>query len=593
MTRRMPDELHFSSFDGCRIFYRSWRPEREGADRALVILHRGHEHSGRVAALASDLGLDDFIVFAWDQRGHGKSPGVRGYADHISDFVRDLDCFIKHIAATHRISVENIAVLGHSVAGVLAAQWVHDYAPRIRALILATPAFDVKLYVPLALPALRAWQWLAARMGWKKPFVKSYVQGKALTHSAAEARLYDEDPLVSKQIAANILIDLFDSAARLLPDAGAITTPTLLLSARADWVVKNEPQRRFFERLSTSVRDVEVYRGFYHSIFHELDRERPIAAIRTFLKRAFAVPVDRSELLRADRSGFTHEEYQWLRAGLPLLSPRRFMYRVQRLLMRTVGVASEGIRIGWQHGFDSGQSLDHVYKNTPAGSSKLGILMDRAYLDSVGWKGIRARKLNIEELVRQSISQVRTEQGSDGSTIRIADLAGGPGRYLLDLVKSQGDLSMEVTIRDWSETALDEGRRIAQSYGLGSAVTYERADAFDRDAVAALGPDLDIGIVSGLYELFPSNEPLERSLEGLAAAIRPGGYLIYTNQPWHPQLEMICEVLLNRDGEPWIMRRRTQAEMDELVRAAGFEKVDMRIDRYGIFTVSAARRISS
>jgi hypothetical protein len=69
-----------------------------------------------------------------------------------------------------------------------------------------------------------------------------------------------------------------------------------------------------------------------------------------------------------------------------------------------------------------------------------------------------------------------------------------------------------------------------------------------------------------------------------------GGYLIYTNQPWHPQIEMIARCLTNRDGRPWIMRRRTTEEMDDLVRAAGFEKIDMLIDRWGIFTVSLARR---
>jgi len=77
---------------------------------------------------------------------------------------------------------------------------------------------------------------------------------------------------------------------------------------------------------------------------------------------------------------------------------------------------------------------------------------------------------------------------------------------------------------------------------------------------------------SGLYELFPSNEPVLTSLRGLADAIEPGGYLIYTNQPWHPQLEFIAQVLTNREGERWIMRRRTTAEMDELVRVAGFER---------------------
>ena len=36
-----------------------------------------------------------------------------------------------------------------------AAAWVHDYAPPIRAMILAVPAFRVKLYVPFAIPFLR------------------------------------------------------------------------------------------------------------------------------------------------------------------------------------------------------------------------------------------------------------------------------------------------------------------------------------------------------------------------------------------------------------------------------------------------------
>lgn len=53
---------------------------------------------------------------------------------------------------------------------------------------------------------------------------------------------------------------------------------------------------------------------------------------------------------------------------------------------------------------------------------------------------------------------------------------------------------------------------------------------------------------------------------------------------------MIARVLINRDGKPWVMRRRTQAEIDELVAAAGFEKLGMKIDPYGIFTVSTARR---
>ncbi|MEO7723674.1 MAG: class I SAM-dependent methyltransferase family protein, partial [Chthoniobacterales bacterium] len=49
----------------------------------------------------------------------------------------------------------------------------------------------------------------------------------------------------------------------------------------------------------------------------------------------------------------------------------------------------------------------------------------------------------------------------------------------------------------------------------------------------------------------------------------------------------------NREGKRWIMRRRTTAEIDELVRLSGFEKCAMQIDRWGMFTVSVARRLNS
>jgi len=105
----------------------------------------------------------------------------------------------------------------------------------------------------------------------------------------------------------------------------------------------------------------------------------------------------------------------------------------------------------------------------------------------------------------------------------------------------------------------------ADEFDLNGQVVTRQGNAFDRSALAAVQPRATIAIVSGLYELFPANEPVLNSLRGLADAIEPGGYLIYTNQPWHPQLEFIAHVLRNREGERWIMRRRTTAEMDELV----------------------------
>lgn len=106
-----------------------------------------------------------------------------------------------------------------------------------------------------------------------------------------------------------------------------------------------------------------------------------------------------------------------------------------------------------------------------------------------------------------------------------------------------------------------------------------------------ISPRPTLGIVSGLYELFSENAPTLRSLRGLARAIEPGGFLVYTGQPWHPQLELIARTLTSHRGDrAWVMRRRTQAEMDELVQVAGFSKQEQWTDEWGIFTVSLAAR---
>jgi len=176
-----------------------------------------------------------------------------------------------------------------------------------------------------------------------------------------------------------------------------------------------------------------------------------------------------------------------------------------------------------------------------------------------------------------------------GRNVHIIDIAAGTGRYVIETMQELPNVSISALLRDNSPANAEIIRKDAKELGL-KLVSAEVADAFDREAVARIQPRATIGIVSGLYELFPSNALVLNSLRGLAEAIEPGGYLIYTNQPWHPQLEFIAHVLRNREGERWIMRRRTTAEMDELVQTAGFEKIEMEIDQWGMFTVSVARR---
>lgn len=570
-------ERTFTSFDGTELFYRAWLPEAP-TKKALLLFHRGHEHSGRWQETVASLGLKDVAVFAWDARGHGESPGERGSAENLGVIIRDTEAFARHVSTQHGIPFENMIVLAHSVGAVTAAGWVHDYSPPIRGLILAVPAFRVKLYVPFAVPLLRLKQKLFG-----PGYVKSYVKAKMLTHDTEQAAAYNADPRIFRQIAVNILLDLHDTGTRLVADAAAITVPTLMLEAEADWVVKRSAQRRFFERLGSSVKRIETLPGFYHAVFHERDRQLVTAKVRAFVQERFAEPPQRASQLEADQRGYTKDEYddQLCVNGHP-------HFAVIRGAMETVGRLSQGIRLGWEAGFDSGRTLDYVYENQPRGVTLLGRAIDRAYLNSIGWRGIRVRKENLQRVLRDVIECVSAE----GKPVRLLDIASGPGRYVLETVQSLSSVASSVQLRDYKPENVQAAQKLAQEMGLNN-VTVSLGDAFDRASLGALTPKPTIAIVSGLFELFPANAPVLTSLRGVADAVEPGGYLIYTNQPWHPQVEFIARVLRNREGKPWIMRRRTQAEMDELVRTAGFEKLRQETDPWGIFTVSLARRVNS
>lgn len=582
-TARRSLNGQFRTHDGQRLFYRRWPATGSVRRGAVLLFHRGHEHSGRMAHLVDELDLPDFDFYAWDARGHGRSPGERGHSPSVGTSVRDVQTFVDHITAVHGVPVHDMHVVAQSVGAVLVATWAHDYAPPVRGITLASPAFQVKLYVPFARAGLKLLQALRGPF-----FVDSYVRPQFLTHDPARIESYRRDPLITRPIAVGLLLGLHEAARRVVADAAAITQPLQLLVSGSDWVVHQASQHRFFDRLGSAVKRCLVLPGFFHDTLGERDRAPAVAAVRGFVLERFAGPRTAVDLRHADRSGFTADEARALARPLPWWTPRGAYWALTRAALRVGGRLSRGIALGHATGFDSGSTLDYVYRDEPQGATPLGRLVDRVYLQSIGWRGIRQRRLHVEDLLREAMRRV----AAAGRPLNLVDIAAGHGRYVLDAVLASPHRPDAVVLRDYSRPNVLDGRRLIADKGLDGLVRFEQADAFDRASLAAMTPRPTVAVVSGLYELFERNDLVQRSLDGLAAAIPPGGYLVYTGQPWHPQLELIARALTShRQGQAWVMRRRTQAELDQLVAAAGFRKVAQRIDEWGIFSVCLAQRV--
>lgn len=573
----------FKTADDTALFYR-YRPAKDGSNnKAIVLFHRGHEHSGRMMFVADELGFDDFAYFAWDARGHGNSPGERGDSPSFGTSVSDIQAFMQHIEQEYQIPQENICVIAQSVGAVLVSTWLHDYAPQIRCAVLASPAFKVKLYVPFARQGLALWSKVKGNF-----FVNSYVKAHYLTHNKARQESFNQDPLITRAISARILLGLYEAAERVVADAQAITTPIQLFISGDDWVVHHKPQHDFYNHLGSHIKERHVMSGFYHDTLGEQNNHLVFEPMRRFIRERFEAPLQTIDCTQAHIAGPSRVEADELATPLSPYSPRGLFWASYRALMKLGSRWSKGLRIGQETGYDSGSTLDYVYQNQPQGTNAFGRLVDKNYLNAVGWRGIRQRKANIAKAISLAMAKLREA----GKPIDVLDIASGHGRYVLDALTAENHPD-SVRLRDYSPINVTAGRKLIAERGLQEIVSFDEVNAFDPANYQALTPRPTLGIVSGLHELFADNDLIMHSLNGFGTAIETGGYLIYTGQPWHPQLELIARCLTShKEGSPnWVMRRRSQQEMDQLVEKAGFRKIHQWIDEDGIFTVSLAVKI--
>src|SRR6185295_10702057 len=119
-----------------------------------------------------------------------------------------------------------------------------------------------------------------------------------------------------------------------------------------------------------------------------------------------------------------------------------------------------------------------------------------------GWRGIRRRKVHVEELIRDAMRKLRDA----GKPVHVMDVAAGHGRYVLEALDGATTRPDSILLRDYSDINVQQGTSMIESKGLGAIARFVKGDAFDRASLAAVTPAPTLAIVSGLYELFGDNE---------------------------------------------------------------------------------------
>ena len=267
--------------DGIALRTRRWRADADAPPRGCVLIVHGiGEHGGRYAHVAERLNQWGFDAVAFDQYGHGDSPGRRGTLTTPTRLLDDLAAMIDHVRGGVAANMPLI-LLGHSMGGVLAARFVAEGRRPVEGLVLSSPAIAT---------GMKPWQRGLARVLAKIApdfTIANGLPSEAISHDAAEVAAYRADPYVHDRVSGRLARFVDASGAPILQAASGWKVPTLLMYAGEDRLVDAEGSRRFARSALSAAVDAREFPAHYHELFNERDRAPVFEALQSWLDARF------------------------------------------------------------------------------------------------------------------------------------------------------------------------------------------------------------------------------------------------------------------------------------------------------------------
>ena len=259
-------QSYFPALDGERLFRRAWMPP--SPRRAIAIVHGFAEHSGRYDHVGAWFSTRDCAVHAYDQRGHGRSEGERGYVESFSRFLDDLETFLDVVRREH--PEHPLYVLGHSMGGLVTAALLAERKPDVGGAIVTGPPLEIGPGVSRAkLRMARALRRLAPKLR-----LGSGISSTDLSRDPEVVKAYDDDPLVFHQATTTFAAEMLDAVARTAQAGMQVRTPMLLLHGEADRLCPPRGSRSFHAQLRGAGHRLRVYPRLRHEILNEPEQEQ-------------------------------------------------------------------------------------------------------------------------------------------------------------------------------------------------------------------------------------------------------------------------------------------------------------------------------
>ncbi|MGY4689155.1 alpha/beta hydrolase [Salibacterium sp. K-3] len=250
----------------------------DNARGTIIIIHGAGEHHGRYRGWISRLNSSGFHVISGDLPGHGKTRGKRGHIDRFDQYIETLYSWYKEAASLHL----PVFLLGHSMGGLITVRTLMEKYVPVQGVILTSPCLGLYDY-PNKAADITAKMMHRVVPSWRSD---SGVTAERLTRDSDTRAAYRQDDLIVSTVTLRWYKELTKAVkqSQLYTDRYPDVS-TLVMQAGQDYVVDASAVRRWFSQLGISDCAYREWKGLYHELLQEPEREEVFRFMMHFVEQ--------------------------------------------------------------------------------------------------------------------------------------------------------------------------------------------------------------------------------------------------------------------------------------------------------------------
>lgn len=259
--------------DGLALKVTKWNDIEGGGKGTLIIIHGIGEHQGRYSHVVKYFIDLDYVVYTYDQRGHGKSDGKLGHTPGVSFNLDDLQRIIDSSEG------QKLYLYGHSFGGIVLVNYLlRKEDSRLVAAVLSAPWIWLKKQ-PSKIDVA-----LASVMNLVYP---SFTQNNKLDTTALSSIdqvgiEYLNDPLVHPKISAGLFKSFYASGINAIENAGNLSVKTLVIHGEDDMIIDPNGSKEFCK--NSDLATLKLYSNTRHELHNDKRAEEVLGYVSDWLE---------------------------------------------------------------------------------------------------------------------------------------------------------------------------------------------------------------------------------------------------------------------------------------------------------------------